>query len=170
MPLSRDLPVTGHPSSTPRCSQNKQPHDSTQYCNPKPLSVAQRQHPVSQRANITQPCPSSTTSSTCSRCVPSFPHRENGALRSLPSKHVSDKRSAAPSRRPFTPTPPPRPLCYLDCARVGAPCFLSSSGSPACSSAVSNAQARGGNPSSSLQAQMQKVSCSSCARRGDCRF
>jgi hypothetical protein len=97
--------------------------------NAKPLSVAQRRHPVSQRANITQPCPSSTTSLTCSRCVPSFPHRENGALRSLPSKHVSDKRSAAASRRPFTPAPPPRPLCYLDCARVRAPCFLSSSGS-----------------------------------------
>jgi hypothetical protein len=84
--------------------------------------VAQRRHSASQRANITQPCPSSTTSSTCSRCVPSFPHRENGALRSLPSKHVSDKRSAAASRRPFTPAPPPRPLCYLDCARVRAPC------------------------------------------------
>jgi hypothetical protein len=138
--------------------------------NAKPLSVAQRRHPVSQRANITQPCPSSTTSSTCSRCVPSFPHRENGALRSLPSKHVPDKRSAAASRRPFTPAPPPRPLCYLDCARVRAPCFLSSSGSPACPSAVSNAQTRGGNLSSSLQSQMQKVSCSSCARRGNCRF
>jgi hypothetical protein len=81
----------------------------------------------SRRANITARCPSTTSSSTCSRfVVPSSPQRPgaNEALlwsAALRSQHVSDERPAASSGRPFTLTPPPRPVCYLDCARVRAP-------------------------------------------------